>query len=156
MNISDVFRYHARKQPEVAAIIDGERQIRFGELDDLIGRTATHLAGLGLRPGDRVGCALRDGVDHIVLLLGILRTRLVYVPLDWRAPPAERDRLAVRFSVTLALVTEGTPALSVPTEVVNGEWHGVVAKAGYERGGATGDENTGCRNRLGDPDRFVG
>ena len=127
MNICDVFRYYARKQPGQAAIIDGDRVIRFGELDDLVGWMAAHLAGLGLGPGDRVGCALKDDADHIVALLGIMRAGLVYLPLDWRAPPAEQNRLAARFSAAMALVPEGVPALAVPTQVVDGDWQGATA-----------------------------
>ncbi len=140
MNISDVFRYHARRQPEVPALIDGLGCIRFGELDDLIGRTAAHLAAIGLRPGDRVGCALKEGADHIVLLLGMMRAGLVYVPLDWRAPPAEWDRMVARFSLSAAFVTDGTPALSIATIVVDGEWHGAVAQIVPGRGGIVGGD----------------
>lgn len=129
MNICDVFHYYARKQPGQAAIIDGDRVIRFDELDDLIGRTASHLVGLGLRPGDRVGCALKEDADHIIALLGIMRAGLVYLPLDWRAPPAEQERMVSRFSAKMALVTDGGATLSVTTEVVNGDWRGAVALA---------------------------
>ncbi|MHA1567301.1 MAG: AMP-binding protein, partial [Alphaproteobacteria bacterium] len=140
MNLCDVFAYHARKQPDVAALIDGERTISFGELDELIGRTAAHLIGIGLRPGERVGCALKEGADHIVLMLGIMRAGLVYVPLDWRAPPAERGRLAARMLISMAFVPDGTPALSVATEFVNADWHGAVAQMTWEHGGSDGND----------------
>ena len=54
---------------------------------------ARRLAGLGVRPGDRVGMVLRPTLRRVVAMLGILKAGAAFVPLDYTAaPPPARSR----------------------------------------------------------------
>jgi len=129
MNLVQPILNHARTRPHAPALVDGEREIRFGELAGLVFRTASHLAALGVVPGDRVGLCLRDGWEHVVTLLAVARMGAVIVPLNWRAAPAETSGLAAALSVKLALVdSESARALDCTVVPVDARWHRSVAE----------------------------
>ncbi|MBW1660446.1 MAG: AMP-binding protein, partial [Deltaproteobacteria bacterium] len=52
MNVSDIVKDHANRNPEKTAIIAGDRHISYAELDGLIGKTASGLLKMGLKRGD--------------------------------------------------------------------------------------------------------
>src|SRR5664279_5256159 len=105
MNLIEPIFWHARKQPHVAAIIERERTITYGELADRVLRTAGHLAKLGIVRGDQVGLCLKDDSQHVVALLAVARLGAVTVQIDSRSRPAERARVVDAFQLRLALVT---------------------------------------------------
>jgi long-chain acyl-CoA synthetase len=129
MNLIQPILNHARMHPDAPALIDGDREIHYAELASLILRTASHLAALGVVPGDRVGLCLKDGCEHVVALLAVARMGAVAVPLNWRAARVEISGLATALSVKLALVEpEGAPALDCAVIPVDGQWHRSVAE----------------------------
>ncbi|MFN8058855.1 MAG: amino acid adenylation domain-containing protein [Vicinamibacterales bacterium] len=92
----------AMRQPHATAIVDGDRRVTYDELRRLAKRCAAALTVAGVRPGDRVGIALRRSADAIVAVLGVLEAGAAYVPLD-PLYPAERLRFMAR-DAGLALV----------------------------------------------------
>ena len=82
--------------PATVAIIDGQRAVTYGELADLVDRTAWGLVGRGLRPGARVAIAAPPGIDGIVAYLGTLAARGVASMLYPESPTAE---LALRLDM---------------------------------------------------------
>lgn len=68
--------------------------ITYGELRDESGRFAAALAGLGVKPGDRVATLMGKSRDYLVALMGIWQLGAVHVPLFTAfAPPAIAFRL---------------------------------------------------------------
>lgn len=130
MNITETFAHHARAVPDRPALVHGERVVLYRDLDPLVGRTAAHLRSLGLAPGEVAGVALRDSVDHLVILSAMARAGIVVLPLDWRWTPAEQERVMAHFGAGRALVEPDRPAPSgAQCTVVDGEWGERVAKA---------------------------
>lgn len=72
---------------DVAAIDDGGRWT-FAELSEASARAAGALAGAGVRRGDRVAVALRDGREWLAAFLGAARMGAVPVPLNPAGDPA--------------------------------------------------------------------
>ncbi len=130
MNIVDLITRNAATDPDRPAIIDGDRSISFRELAVLVNRTASHLLGLGIKADDRVGIALKDSVDHVIAILAVARIGAAIVPVDWRARPAEKQRLAETFDVTAVLTEVGdTMPDGVPCVPLDETWHVSVATA---------------------------
>jgi malonyl-CoA/methylmalonyl-CoA synthetase len=48
----------------------------------LSGRYAEALAGLGLKPGDRVAAQVEKSVEALMLYLGAIRAGAIFLPLD--------------------------------------------------------------------------
>ena len=78
--------------PDATAIEtpSGER-ISYADLVARTGRMANALAGLGVKPGDRVAAQVEKSVEAIVLYLGIVRAGAVFLPLNTGYTPAEID-----------------------------------------------------------------
>ncbi|WP_028228554.1 AMP-binding protein, partial [Paraburkholderia ferrariae] len=81
----------AQAHPERVAVVYGEAQLRYGELDAQANRLAQRLVKLGVGPEVRVGIAVERSVEMVVGLLAILKAGGAYVPLD---PEYPRERLA--------------------------------------------------------------
>lgn len=140
MNIAEPLAHHARARADHPAIVHGERVVRYGELDPLVRRTAAHLGDLGLAAGDVAGVALRDSVEHLVLLLSLARAGVVMLPLDWRWTAGEQARVADHFEARIVLCEhDGARPEGRPRVVVDDAWHRAVADADPTRAFPTGD-----------------
>jgi amino acid adenylation domain-containing protein len=83
------FEAQAARSPEALALIVGEEEISYGELDARAEALAHHLAALGVGPEVAVGLCLTRNADLIVAMLATLKAGGFYVPLDPNYP-AER------------------------------------------------------------------
>jgi len=97
------FADQAERTPEAVALIDGEREISYRDLDLESNRIAHHLQGLGVGPEVPVGLCLERGAGMVAAILGVLKAGGAYVPLD-SAYPAERRRLTLEDSGARLLV----------------------------------------------------
>jgi acyl-CoA synthetase (AMP-forming)/AMP-acid ligase II len=110
VNITETFAHHARAVPDRPAIVHGDRVLLFRDLDPLVSRTAAHLYSLGLAPGDVAGVALKDSIEHLVILAAMARAGIVILPLDWRWTPVEQERVIAHFGAKRVLMEPGRPA----------------------------------------------
>lgn len=74
-------RRMAATAPERLAVVDGEREIPYGELDALVDRAAAALAGLGIGRGEVVSWQLPNWHEAIVLHLATIRIGAVSNPI---------------------------------------------------------------------------
>ena len=98
----------ARAPPAAVAIRDGDHGVSYGELDSAASALAGYLAGLGVRPGDRVAVAAGRGADAVTAFLAVLRAGGAYVPIDVAQPPARSHVLMRDSRVRLALCEPGS------------------------------------------------
>ncbi|MCB2250910.1 non-ribosomal peptide synthase/polyketide synthase [Pseudomonas chlororaphis] len=80
----------ARETPEAVAVIFGEQQLTYGELESSANRLARALIARGVGPEVRVAIAMPRSAEIMVAFLAVLKAGGVYVPLDVEYP---RDRL---------------------------------------------------------------
>lgn len=91
-NIIDLFTEAARTTPNRIAIIEGEKQISFGELDRQITATAAYFQAKGIQKGDRVLVFVPMSIDLYRIVLALFRMGATAVFLDeW----VSRERLDV-------------------------------------------------------------
>ena len=95
----------ARSSPGDLAIVDGDRELTYAELETRSERLAAALRARGARPGGMVGVCLERSSALVVSLLAILKTGAACVPLD-PAYPAERLRFMVDDAGVGLVVTE--------------------------------------------------
>lgn len=74
-----------------AALIEGAHTTTYAELEALVSQMASGLAGLGVRPGDRVAVWLSKTTGNIAALLGAMRAGAVAIPVNpvLKAPQVE-------------------------------------------------------------------
>jgi acyl-CoA synthetase (AMP-forming)/AMP-acid ligase II len=129
VNLADAIAGHARAQPDALALVDGDRRLRYAELDRQIRQGAAYLRALGVAAGDAIAICLGDNADHVVAFLSAARLGAVSVPIDWRAPPMERSRIAAGLGAKLALVEAGAPRFGdLPSIAVDARWYAEVER----------------------------
>ncbi len=113
------FEAAAARTPAAVALLDGDRRLLYGELDERANQLAHHLRHLGVGPEARVGVHLPRSLDLVVALLAVLKAGGAYVPVD-PAYPAARRELILRQAKVAAVVTTAAsdlPAGSAPVAV---------------------------------------
>jgi amino acid adenylation domain-containing protein len=93
------------RAPDAVAVVYGDGQLTYGELNRRANRLAHHLRELGVGPDARVALCLERGPELVVGLLAVLKAGGAYVPLD-PAYPAERLRFMLEDSAPVALLTQ--------------------------------------------------
>ena len=81
----------AARVPHATAVVCGDQELTYQQLNDRANEIAHLLAELGVRSDQRVGVCAERGTQLIAALLGILKAGAAYVPLDASYP---RERLA--------------------------------------------------------------
>ncbi|CCF84862.1 o-succinylbenzoate--CoA ligase [Nitrolancea hollandica] len=118
-SIPDWLRHRAATSPDRPAILAGAERWTFDELDKRVSRTARRLAGLGVRPGDRVATLLRNSHQAVEVIHAVGRIGAVLVPLNFRLTAGEiawqladvNARLLVSDAYTAVLAGEAAHSL---------------------------------------------
>lgn len=79
------------------AIKNKDREITYNELDIRSNKVRDWLIETGSKPGDLIGIFMKDKINVIVTIIGILKAKCVIVPLDIEYP---KGRLQTLFEIT--------------------------------------------------------
>jgi amino acid adenylation domain-containing protein len=90
MGVHRLVESQALKQPDSAAVICGEAQLSYAQLNALANRLARELKNLGVGRGQLVAVCMDRSVEMVTGLLGILKSGAAYLPLD---PLLPKERL---------------------------------------------------------------
>ena len=91
LNMADLFEHAVDTFPDRVALICGDRQVTYTELEDEANRLAHHLAARGVGRGDHVGLYARNSVETVVTLLATIKLRAASININYRYL---RDELA--------------------------------------------------------------
>ncbi|APA96744.1 Long-chain-fatty-acid--CoA/3-oxocholest-4-en-26-oate--CoA ligase [Nocardia seriolae] len=84
LNVADLFEHAGDAVPERTALICGDRQLTYRELDEEANRLAKHLGANGIRAGDHVGVYARNRIETVVAMLATYKLRAVSVAVNYR------------------------------------------------------------------------
>jgi amino acid adenylation domain-containing protein len=96
----------AERTPDAPAVRMKDEVLTYAALSERARRIASHLASLGVEPGDRVGLYQPKSLDGAAALIGILGAGAAYVPVD-PAAPIDRARFILEHCGVKALFTAG-------------------------------------------------
>src|SRR5439155_16431705 len=102
--VPSLFAEQVRRRPGATAVISGEVELTYAELNARANRLAHRLMGLGIAREDRVGILMEPSVELVVAALAIAKTGAAYVPLGVRASAALCQHLLG--DATPVLITE--------------------------------------------------
>ena len=110
MNLSSILCCYAESHGDKTAIEYRNERISYLELQQRMEDYAAGLAARGVRPGDRVGLALKEHPPHLILHYALARLGAVILPIDprWTAP--EQARAATAFAARLLILEDDAPA----------------------------------------------
>ncbi len=89
--IHELFEIQAEQSPDAVAVVAGNQELSYRELNQRANQLARYLLKRGVGPEVPVSMCLDRGPGMMVALLGILKAGGAYVPLDSRLPD---DRLS--------------------------------------------------------------
>jgi len=81
MNLVDKIKTETAKHSEKTAVIDGARNISYGELFKSIDKVASDLKERGIKSRDRISLMYNDSIEYIVISLAVLSINAVIVPI---------------------------------------------------------------------------
>lgn len=90
-SLHEIFSRRAAEAPAKVALVLGDEELTYGDLERRAAVLAHRLMLAGLEPGDIVGLYAERCIDLIVSIFAILKAGGAYLPLDPEYPP---DRLA--------------------------------------------------------------
>src|SRR5205823_8830693 len=89
LRVADVVREVAWARADAIAIVHGDRELSFADLDERSSRLAEALRESGIRAGDRVAYLDRTAPEVIELLFAASKLGAVIVPMNWRLAAPE-------------------------------------------------------------------
>ncbi|MEA3083196.1 MAG: hypothetical protein QOC89_893, partial [Paraburkholderia sp.] len=89
--VHQIYEARATRVPDAIALVCGNLEITFGELNARANGLARQLESLGVRPDVPVGICASRSIEMVTGMLAILKAGGAYVPLD---PSFPEDRLA--------------------------------------------------------------
>ncbi|WP_218776814.1 amino acid adenylation domain-containing protein, partial [Nostoc sp. T09] len=85
-SIQQVFETQVAATPDAVAVVFGQQQLTYQQLNQRANQLAHHLQSLGAGPEVMVGLAAERSLEMVIGLLAILKAGGVYVPLDPKYP----------------------------------------------------------------------
>lgn len=106
--IHQLFEAQVQRSPNAVAVVFGEEQLSYRELDQRANHLAHKLCQLGVGPDVLVALCIHRSLEMIVGLLGILKAGGAYIPID---PDYPHDRIAFMLQDAQPAVLVHTAAL---------------------------------------------
>jgi len=103
--LHQMFEQRVNENPSSLAVIDGNRQIVYGDLNQMSSRLSKRLRELEARPNSLVAVVMEKGWEQVVATLAILKAGAAYVPID-PTLPLERLRYLLRVTETRVVLTQ--------------------------------------------------
>ncbi|MCP5053948.1 MAG: amino acid adenylation domain-containing protein, partial [bacterium] len=101
------------------AIEYGVRSLTYTQLDQVSDRVADWIADAGIPPGTLIGILIKDRCTLIATLIGILKARCIFVPMDSAYPQSRLESMMTTAKIGFMITDSGTAA--------NGGWASILA-----------------------------
>ena len=136
--IHQLFESSVERTPEAVAVVYGEQQLTYRELNYRANQVGNYLKKLGVGPEVLVGIFLHRSIEMVVTLLGVLKAGGAYLPLD-PSYPTERlsfmlEDAGVRAVLTQQGLQDHLPAYQGETVLIDGGWDKISDESQKEPG----------------------
>ncbi|MFI6642970.1 amino acid adenylation domain-containing protein [Streptomyces sp. NPDC050504] len=104
--LNELFAARAAAEPDAVALVAGEREVTYGELDAAANALAHRLIARGAGAEHVVGVLMGRGVELIVAMLAVVKAGGVYAPLNTTDPHPRLTGIMADAGARLLLVDE--------------------------------------------------
>jgi amino acid adenylation domain-containing protein len=115
--VHELFEEQVARTPNAVAVVHGDRQLTYLQLNARANQLARHLRARGVRAGQRIVVCMDRSLEMVCALLGSLKAGAAYVPLD-PAYPAERLAWSLSDSAPSILLTRSQIHASLPETAI--------------------------------------
>ena len=84
LNIADLAEHAIDAVPDRVALICGDEQITYAELEEKANRFAHYLIDHGVEKGDKVGLYCRNRIEIVIAMLGVVKAGAILVNVNYR------------------------------------------------------------------------
>jgi amino acid adenylation domain-containing protein len=105
-NLHSLFEQQVKINPNRVALISGNENISYAELERLSANLAAKLLSIGIRCESRVAIHCHRSTQMVVAMLAVLRAGATYVPLDPHYPQSRLDSIVVNSAARYVLTDE--------------------------------------------------
>ncbi|WP_194813355.1 non-ribosomal peptide synthase/polyketide synthase [Nocardia sp. XZ_19_385] len=113
LSLIELFQTQVDRSPDAVAVLCGDTELTYGDLDSRADQLAHFLVTLGVGPDSIVAVALPRSAELIVALLAVLKAGGGYLPID-PAYPSDRLAFVLADAAPVALVTDHATAELLP------------------------------------------
>lgn len=142
LNFADLFEHAADVFGERVALVSGEQQATYRELDERTNRLAHYLAGQGVGAGDHVGLYAHNSLEAAETILASCKLRAVAININYRYAGSElqymfadADLVALvcdrRYAPMAAAAAASAPGLRATVVIEDGSEAGIGAATEY-------------------------
>ena len=131
--LPQLFEAQVAKTPDALAVVFGDEQLSYRELNARANQLAHYLQKLGVKPEVLVGICLERSLDMVIGLLAILKAGSAYIPLD---PSYPQERLAFILEdtqapvlLTQASLVEAMPQHKAQVICLDGHWQTIAQQS---------------------------
>ncbi len=104
--IVELFEEQAAKTPEHTAVVFGEEQLSYGELNTKANQLASYLRKKGVEQETLVPLCMERNIEMIIAVVAILKAGAAYVPIDPEYPQERIAYMLEDMGVALLISTE--------------------------------------------------
>lgn len=104
-SFQQLFELQVERTPDALALVYGDEQFTYAQLNAAANNVAHHLLRYGIGPENKVALCLERSPLMLIALLGTLKTGAAYLPLDVQAP-ARRLRFILEDAGVSAVITQ--------------------------------------------------
>ncbi|WP_051637413.1 non-ribosomal peptide synthase/polyketide synthase [Rhodococcus sp. UNC363MFTsu5.1] len=133
------------RNPRDIALIEGEAQLTYGELDERSNRLARLLISRGVGPESYVALAVPRSIESVLALWAVAKTGAAFLPID---PTYPAERIA-------HMVADSAVAIGVTLTTHRGELPDVVSWIALDDEVAVAELSAAPATPVGDGDRIV-
>ena len=109
-NIAGIVRLHGKERPDQVAIVYGEREVTWRELDETSNQLANALVAAGVQANDRIARIEKNAPDYFELAFAASKINAVLVDVNWRLAPAEMRQIIDDAGAKVLFVGDGVRA----------------------------------------------
>ncbi|WP_197378797.1 acyl-CoA synthetase [Mycolicibacterium mengxianglii] len=131
LNLADLAEHAIDAVPDRVALISGDQQLTYAELEDKANRLAHYLIQQGVQKDDKVGLYCRNRIEIVIGMLGIVKAGAILVNINFRYVEGElkylfenSDMVALvherRYSDRVANVLPETPNVKTVLVIEDG------------------------------------
>ncbi|RFZ69270.1 Long-chain-fatty-acid--CoA ligase FadD19 [Mycobacterium marinum] len=84
LNIADLAEHAIDAVPDRVALICGDEQLTYAQLEEKANRLAHHLIDQGVGKGDKVGLYCRNRIEIVIAMLGIIKAGAILINVNFR------------------------------------------------------------------------